>query len=83
MKIYLVDRDNGESYEDYHHQVVAAFTSFRSASQYLIDNGYVPCADYDWKTKEDTIRFLWQSEDGDGWINSSDAWIIEMDLQEG
>jgi len=83
MKIYLIDRDNGESYEDYDHQVVAAFTSFRLASQYLLDDGYTPYIHYDYMTKEPTVRFRWESEIVEGWGEISDAKIIEMELQGG
>lgn len=81
MKIYLVNKDNGESYEDYDHQVVAAFTTFRLASQYLLKDGYIPYIHYEYMTKEPNVRFRWESEDEDGWEEHSEAKIIEMELQ--
>jgi hypothetical protein len=81
LKIYLVDADNGETYEDYDHQTIAAFTSFRGASQNLVDEGYEPYPYRDFMTKEYNVRFCFTVIDEYGWENSSDAKIIEMELQ--
>lgn len=40
MKIYLIEKDNGESYEDYHAYIESAFTSYRTATEALLNEGY-------------------------------------------
>lgn len=75
MKIYLVDEDNGEQYGDNIHYVTNAFKSYRSASQYLLDEGYKPhpyesIDNGDWK-----INFYFE----DDWGYAD---IIEMELQD-
>lgn len=82
MKIYLVDADNGETYEDYNHQTVGAYKSFRGASQSLLDKEYQPYPYSDFMTKEYDVRFHFSTSDEDGWEDCSDAKIIEMELQE-
>jgi len=47
VKVYLVEMDNGEMYEDYQAWIKAAFTTHRKASQWLINSGYVPYATHD------------------------------------
>lgn len=80
MKVYLVDVDNGESYEDYQHNVMAVFTSYRSASEWLINKGYEPFV-YRSSSKDYNVHFRWQ-ENNEYMSNHSDAEIIEMELQE-
>lgn len=80
MKIYLVDVDNGETYEDYRHWIEAVFTTYRGASQYLIDEGYEP--DYVRRRGEDELEFYWQESD-EYMAECSHAYIIEKELMVG
>lgn len=41
--IYLVEMSNGRYGDDYEDDVEMAFTSYRKASQWLINDGYKPC----------------------------------------
>jgi hypothetical protein len=81
MKIYLVDVDNGGSYEDYDHRAIAAFTTFRSASQYLLDDGYKPYCFKSIITQKHEVSFSFNNKDEDGdWVHNQ-AEIIELELQ--
>ena len=78
MKVYLVDVDNGESYEDYRHWIEKIFTTYRGASQWLINEGYKvypECRQGEWK-----LYFLWRESD-EYMANSNFAEIIEMELE--
>jgi hypothetical protein len=83
MKVYLIDRDNQEQYEDYEHGTIAAFTTFRGASQYLIERGYKPyfeeAVSYEDEYFEEVLEFYkhdrLQNE-------KARALIVVMDLQE-
>ena len=44
MKVYVVEVDNGQEYEDYEDHIEGIFKSYRSAAQHLINNGFVPYA---------------------------------------
>lgn len=80
MKVYLVDVDNGESYEDYMHGIRAVFTTYRGASEWLIDKGYEPYYYIDYENKDD-VRFYWQESD-EYMADRSNATIIEMEVRE-
>ncbi|PKR83509.1 hypothetical protein [Heyndrickxia camelliae] len=80
MKVYLVDVDNGESYEDHRHWIEKVFTSYRGASQYLINEGYEVYYHYDYSNEID-VDFYWQENDA-YMANCSYASIIEKDLEE-
>ena len=78
MKIYLIEEDNGLSYEDNHTWISGAFTSYRGASQILVKQGFTP---YPFKYGG-SIELRFESYD-----NSDEdmpyyefARIIEMDL---
>lgn len=79
MKVYLVETDNGESYEDYHASIESVHKSFRSASQYLLDGGYKPFPDRDFMTGEPVVRFYWEDSEE---YRCSGARIIEMELDD-
>jgi hypothetical protein len=79
MKVYLVDTDNGELYEDYHHSVDKVFTTYRGATQWLIDEGYEPY--YDNTFGKFDVGFYWQ-EDDEYMSRCSDAKVIEMELED-
>lgn len=93
MKIYLVEKDNGETYEDYHTSITGAFTSFRSASESLIKKGFKPYLDIDFLTKWYKVSFALDeviipeyAADKDnpedyGYDMSYGAEIIEIELQ--
>lgn len=80
-KIYLVDIDNGESYEDYRHSVDKVFSTYRGASQWLIDEGYEPYESYNHNDQEPDISFRWEESD-EYMADSSNADIIEMEVEE-
>lgn len=77
-KIYLVQVDNRELYEDYQDWIEKAFTTYRAASQYLIDQGYEPFVEEGWKG-EFELHFYWEEN---VWYTRSMGEIIEMDLEE-
>lgn len=65
MRIYLIEKDNGESYEDYRTQITSAFTSYRKASESLLSEGYVPHPYRDFITKELNLRFTLKTIEGE------------------
>lgn len=81
QKVYLVDIDNGESYEDYRHSVDKVFSTYRGASQWLIDEGYQPYEFYNHSDQEADIAFEWIESD-EYMADSSNAEIIEMEVNE-
>ncbi|WP_099301946.1 hypothetical protein [Bacillus sp. Marseille-P3800] len=42
MKVYLVEKDNGESFEDNYTWIDGAYSTYRKASGSLLEDGYVP-----------------------------------------
>ena len=68
LKVYLVDVDNGELYADYQHSVEKVFTTYRGASQWLINEGYIPHCDF---PEEGEISF---------YCEDCEAVIIEMEV---
>ncbi len=44
MKVYVVKLDNGQEYCDYEDWIDSIYRSYRSASQNLIDKGFIPYA---------------------------------------
>ncbi|MBD8523715.1 hypothetical protein [Lysinibacillus fusiformis] len=47
MNVFIINETNGYEYEDEEIKIVGVFKTFRGASQYLIDKGFVPYAIYD------------------------------------
>ncbi|WEG18594.1 hypothetical protein PQ478_08930 [Alkalihalophilus pseudofirmus] len=78
-KVYLVETDNGEAYEDYFSSVVKAFTTYRAASEWLISEGYEPY--YEMFHGEGRLRFYWEESD-EYMSDCSFGKIIEMELEE-
>ncbi|WP_405101692.1 hypothetical protein [Oceanobacillus sp. FSL H7-0719] len=78
MKVYLVERDNGEMYEDYQTYITSAHLTYRNASQQLIDDGYepYPTTNYEGDT---VLYFCWQESD-EYMAESSHAEIIEIEV---
>lgn len=75
-KVYLVEMDNGESYEDYHAWIEKAFTSYRNATKWLIDEGYEVFPEHKMSGKLE-LNFYWQESD-EYMADCSFAKIIEM-----
>ena len=80
MKVYLVQMDNGEvTHSDLYDQwIEKAFTTYRGAAQFLIDEGYSAYLDYDDYVNEYETGFFVEFEDG----TEGEARIIEMDLED-
>lgn len=64
MKIYLIEKDNGESYEDYHSEITSAFTNYRKATESLLDDGYKPYPLKSFMTGEWEVRFTLKTIEG-------------------
>jgi hypothetical protein len=81
-KVYVVDIDNGESYEDFRHWISKVFTTYRTAVNYLLDQGYEPFPTYTYTIngQERDVAFYWQESD-EYMADSSIAKIIEMELE--
>lgn len=79
MKIYLIKKDNCETYEDYYEWISNAFTTFRGASQLLIDQGFEVY--YHTFNGKGDIRFLWQ-ESEEYMSRCKGARIIEIEVEE-
>jgi hypothetical protein len=79
-KIFLVQTDNGESYEGYQSSIVKIFSSYRLASEWLMQEKYKPYPDEDERKKD--IFFYWEAEEGKGSFGtqSSFANIFEMKI---
>ncbi|MEB5480942.1 hypothetical protein P8825_15355 [Shouchella clausii] len=74
MKVYLVNKDNGEI-EDFDHWIDGAYSTYRKASQSLLDDGYIPyyeCGE---------VLFSREKED-DCIFEEARARIIEMEIDE-
>ena len=78
MKVYLVEMDNGEVYEEYFRWTEKVFTTYRGASQYLIDEGYVPFADSKYITNDYELVFTDTDDEG----REYDAVITEKEVEE-
>lgn len=81
MKVYLIDIDNGESYEDFHHWIKKVFTTYRGASQWLIDEGYDVYVN-NWKKDAMELEFYWEDKEDDYVYGCKYARIIEMEVDE-
>ena len=79
MKVYVLGMDNGMEYEDNQSWVEAVYSSYRSASQYLIDKGFIPYTGRHYETNEYMICFEKEDEDTDV---ERQAWIIECEVKE-
>ena len=77
MKVYLVEKDNCESYEDYHDWIDGAFKTFRGASQSLINEGFEPY--YERHFGESRLRFFWEESD-EYMAKCQGARIIEIEV---
>ena len=80
MKIYLVEKDNGQSYEDRYTWIESAFVSFRRASQDLLNQGFTPYPQLNSKN-EYVVCFERYEIDEDMEIYEF-AYIGEIDLNE-
>jgi len=72
MKVYLVELDNGLSFEDYYSWIEKAFTTYRGASQWLIDEGFEPHLEHD---IYGDLELSFSTE-------NNDAKIIEIEVSE-
>ena len=77
-KVYLVECDNGESYEDYRRWTEAVFKHKEDAEDYLRTRGWSePSEDHRGK-----LRDYWSKEEDEGWaILCRWAWITPMPLR--
>lgn len=76
MKVYLVDKDSGETYEYYDHWIDGAYSTYRKASQSLLDDGYIPYYGVG------GLVFHWEKWLDGCFIGESHARIIEMEIDE-
>lgn len=77
-KIFLLEMDNGESYEDYRSWIDAAFRTHRGAQEYLLQQGYIPYYIRKYNGEYD-IYFDWsESDESSRCTDFVD--IIEMEL---
>ena len=82
MKIYLVDMDNGESYEDYRHWIAKVFTDYRKAAEWLVEIGYEPRYLYKWTGSEYGHDVEYYCQESEGYMaECSWARILEMELE--
>lgn len=65
MRVYLVEKDNGESYEDYRTRTTGAFMTHRGASESLLDDGYSPYPSMSMIDNEWEVRFVLDVIEGD------------------
>lgn len=78
MKIYLVEKNNCEPYEDYHSWIETVYTSYRDASQSLIDDGFEA---YYWSINSiGDLRFYWQESD-EYMADCQGARVLERELK--
>ncbi|MGM9986356.1 MAG: hypothetical protein ACI35O_03915 [Bacillaceae bacterium] len=78
MKVYLVQVDNGDHYENYYRWTEKVFTTYMGAAQYLIDEGYEPYSDFNYETNEPDVSFCVELENN----FESEAEIAEMEVEE-
>ena len=78
MKVYLVEMDNGEMYDDFYRWTEKVFTTYRGASQYLIDEEYDPYPDMNYELDDYELIFSYEDEDGRYYR----AEITEMEVEE-
>ena len=81
MHIYLVELQNDEYGED--RWIDSVFTTYRFATEYLLDEGYEMCPIKDDYTEEWDIHFLWEKLDEKGkFITDWEiAKIIKMEIK--
>lgn len=80
MKAYLVQMDNGETYDDYRSWIGKVFTSYRNASKWLISEGYEAFPEYN---IHGNLALIFQREEkNDYYEKSYEAKILEMDIEE-
>jgi hypothetical protein len=77
MTVYLVELDNGEMYDEYNSWIEKAFTTYRRASTWLINNGYRPDFTYTIKGEIDIYFYI----PGEEYLDSQ-AWITEIEIEE-
>lgn len=77
MKVFLVEKDNCESYEDNRKWISKAFKTYRGASQWLIDQSFEVY--YETFTGVEDLWFFWQESD-EYMAACEGARIIEMEL---
>lgn len=76
MKVYLVETFCVDSDDDYR-SIEKVTTTFRGASQFLVDDGFEPY--YECFLDSCDIRFYYHDEEG---LMSQEARIIEMEVEE-
>ena len=81
MNVYLVEMDNGESYEDYYSWIDTVYTTYRAASMDLIERGYEVYPERSFSSGEWDLGFEWKELDDDI-MRYSGAKIIEKELWE-
>lgn len=57
MRVYLIEKDNGETYEDYHTHIDGAFTTYRGATESLLSEGYKPHLSIDFISGDIDVHF--------------------------
>ncbi|UTR05207.1 hypothetical protein MM326_13955 [Alkalihalobacillus sp. LMS6] len=77
MIVYLVEKDNGESYEDYEAWVDGVYSTFRKASESLLEDGYTLY--YESLLRINELRF-YRRESDEYLARVYDAKIIEMEV---
>ncbi|WP_117161323.1 hypothetical protein [Paraliobacillus sp. X-1268] len=77
MKVYVIELDNGQEYSDYENWVDSVFSSYRSASQSLIDKGFIP---YSIKNNLGECVLIFENPKVSG-IANQEGWITEYELQ--
>jgi len=78
-KVYLVQMDNGETYDDYHSWIEKVFTSYRKASKWLMSEGYEPFPEYN---IHGNLVLIFQREEKTNYYEKSyEAEIIEMEVE--
>lgn len=79
MKVYLIEKDNCESYEDYYSWIETGFTSYRLATEYLLNREFVICIDLLRNNKEEDLKFYWQEDESRSSFRQG-ARIIEVEI---
>lgn len=79
-KVFLVDADNGEDYEDYQHWIEKVFLSKAEAEDYLVSQGWEEPESSSGRSR---ISFWHKHEEAYGWPVVRSAQILEYDIGAG
>lgn len=82
MKVFLVRKDNGETYEDYREYIDSTHTSYRSATKVLLEDGFKPYPQYAYHKKEWRLIFNKKSVE-DGLTDSEIDDLLNEDKENG